>query len=187
MPREFRCWSRCRESGGEKLWKRRAQCALGSRFAGPTFPQLRRRRGLYLEPWKADISRATKSGHFHVLTTPFIRSRLPTPGSSATRKLSAPCGRDMVLVSARSGYTLYQNRCFGSLQKKKRLTELFHGLRPHPQPFGTRPCSCRPSDSETGEPIRPATQCRFCCIHGSVRPNAKELRGPMRGASSDVM
>lgn len=47
--------------------------------------------------------------------------------------------RRAVVVSDSSGSSLYQNRWFGSPQKKKRLTELFHGLRPHPQPFGTRP------------------------------------------------
>jgi hypothetical protein len=38
-----------KSSAGKKLWKSRAQNALGNRFAIPTFPQLRRRPHLPLD------------------------------------------------------------------------------------------------------------------------------------------
>src|ERR1700758_426411 len=52
MPKEFR-W--CNEPGGQKRWKRRWLRHLGKRCAFPTFPPLRRRRGLSLD---------LESGHF---------------------------------------------------------------------------------------------------------------------------
>src|SRR5712671_5532916 len=72
-PRECRC---CKPDG-ERLWESRcvetqrqgSHCAWESRKRRgiPTFPQPRRR--LFNLNWKADTSRATKSGHLHVLTT----------------------------------------------------------------------------------------------------------------------
>jgi hypothetical protein len=37
-----------------------------------------------------------------------------------------------------SSSTLYQNRCFDSLQARSGEASGFQGLRSHPQPFGTR-------------------------------------------------
>src|SRR4029077_20241948 len=61
---------------GERLWKSRSvetpkqgfHCAWKSRKGRgiPTFPQPRRRRSIDLKP---DISCATKTGHFNLLTT----------------------------------------------------------------------------------------------------------------------
>src|SRR5579863_526084 len=61
---------------GERLWKSRSvetqqqgfHCAWKSRKGRgiPTFPQPRRRRSFDLKP---DISCATKTGHFNLLTT----------------------------------------------------------------------------------------------------------------------
>src|ERR1700747_960188 len=52
MSKEFR-WRN--EPGGQKRWKRRWLRHLGKRCAFPTFPPLRRRRGLSLD---------LESGHF---------------------------------------------------------------------------------------------------------------------------
>src|ERR1700694_1631140 len=69
---------RARANGiaGERLWKSRSvetqkqgfHCAWESRKKRgiPTFPQPRRRRPIKLKP---DISCATKTGHFNLLTT----------------------------------------------------------------------------------------------------------------------
>src|ERR1700694_4156766 len=69
---------RARANGiaGERLWKSRSvetqkqgfHCAWVSRKKRgiPTFPQPRRRRPIKLKP---DISCATKTGHFNLLTT----------------------------------------------------------------------------------------------------------------------
>src|ERR1700730_18112154 len=115
-PREFRCWTLHRESGGKRLWKRRSveksknrlfHCAWKSRPRRgiPTFPQPRRRRtsNMNLEP---DRSCATKTGHLHVLPTqrnclfqdigatreerPFRRSQIDSlPAASTHAKIDA--------------------------------------------------------------------------------------------------
>src|SRR6266436_9457797 len=77
-PRECRC---CKPDG-ERLWESRcvetqrqgSHCAWKSRKKRgiPTFPQPRRRRSIDLKP---DISCATKTGHFNLLTTCWFFSR----------------------------------------------------------------------------------------------------------------
>src|SRR5467141_1911754 len=76
---------------GERLWKSRSvetqrqgsHCAWKSRKGRgiPTFPQPRRRRSIDLKP---DISCATKTGHFNLLTTQPQNARLPCLRIAAT-------------------------------------------------------------------------------------------------------
>jgi hypothetical protein len=68
--KDYRCCWRKKISGGQKLWKRRALCALGNRSAIPTSPQPQttKKTNPYL-PSKPDISPAMKTGHFNLLTT----------------------------------------------------------------------------------------------------------------------
>ena len=70
------CYARANGIAGERLWESRSvetqkqgfHCAWKSRKKRgiPTFPQSRRRRPIKLKP---DISCATKTGHFNLLTT----------------------------------------------------------------------------------------------------------------------
>ena len=70
------CYARANGIAGERLWESRSvetqkqgfHCAWKSRKKRgiPTFPQSRRRRPIKLNP---DISCATKTGHFNLLTT----------------------------------------------------------------------------------------------------------------------
>src|SRR6266566_3803941 len=98
MPKGFR-WRN--EPGGQKRWKRRWPRHLGKRCAFPTFPPLRRRRGLYLEFGKRTSSRATKSGHLHVLTTeksaisPARRPRGMGPKMLGSNRLATRFGSNM--------------------------------------------------------------------------------------------
>src|ERR1700680_5200592 len=71
-------------TAGKRLWKSRSvetqkqgsHCAWKSRKRRgiPTFPQPRRRRSIDLKP---DISCATKTGHFNLLTTDKVLQVLP--------------------------------------------------------------------------------------------------------------